>query len=112
MKGDEESGGQGGRWHCRPSRLPWRPPLLGQVGRHHPLLGQLDQLDHLGLSLLSFSGPKLACVPMECPADPLNPNVRTMMVMMPLVMMMMMIHVQGVFSLVTPLKVPSTKKLI
>ena len=27
---------------------------------------------------LSFSGPKLACVPMECPTDPLNPNVRNM----------------------------------
>jgi len=33
-------------------------------------------LAFLGVLLYSasFSGPKLACVPMECPADPLNPN--------------------------------------
>ena len=43
------------------------------------------------ISLLSFSGPKLACVPMECPANPLNPNVGRMMIMM--MPMMMMIHI-------------------
>ena len=42
------------------------------------ILWDTDLLKSFCKTALSFSGPKLACVPMECPTDPLNPNVRNM----------------------------------